>query len=384
MALNPDDIFLVTKEDGSESRKIQGTNLFSGIADDWFVLVDDGNNGTSRKIKVKDLCAKATDSRMMLINRGVSSYKTKSTLVCSTFGLQPAGCVYPATNILPIILNGTATGVGEWAGSDLIGPPNGDQFTCNWIGKVTAQNAGSEFTLLNTASHNTDPHYRELMSVWIAHADWVEKGIKTPLVGTGARLQGGHPGETSNIIKTGAHLGCTMNVTIPNSAATNVNPGGRDKVRIVTKDDDIYVAVSTWSYVHQATAGFQGGWESGTVGHPTSNGQTFPYSASNSANANKLMSWFVTMSCTIAPQYSNGVDISFHNDTDNVSTRRCFQEIQPEAWFAASSCAVGKKAVWDTTTALEMGTSGDGSLDNGTQCFAGSVYRDTTAFVYPP
>lgn len=86
-ALNVDDVFLVTKDDGSESRHIQGQNLFSGVADEWYVLIDEGNAGLSRKLKVKDLVAKASDTRYMLVNRGTLSYKVKTTDVVNKFAI---------------------------------------------------------------------------------------------------------------------------------------------------------------------------------------------------------------------------------------------------------------------------------------------------------
>jgi len=87
MPLQDSDLFLVTKADGSESRHIRADNLFSGIADDWVVLVDE--NGISKRCVVGDLRYKASDDRYMLVNVVDKSYKVKSSTVVSQYAGPP-------------------------------------------------------------------------------------------------------------------------------------------------------------------------------------------------------------------------------------------------------------------------------------------------------
>ena len=83
MPLQDSDIFLVTKADGSESRHIRADKLFSGIADDWFVVIQDGTQ--SKRCLVSALPDKASDTRYMLVNQGATSYKVKSSVVVNNF-----------------------------------------------------------------------------------------------------------------------------------------------------------------------------------------------------------------------------------------------------------------------------------------------------------
>ena len=85
MPLQDSDIFLVTKADGSESRHIRADKLFSGIANDWLVLINEG--GVNKRCLVSDLPAKATDARYMLVNQGVKSYKIKSSTVVNRYDI---------------------------------------------------------------------------------------------------------------------------------------------------------------------------------------------------------------------------------------------------------------------------------------------------------
>ena len=66
MPLQDSDIFLVVKPDGSESRHIRADKLFSGIADDWLVIINEG--GISKRCLVSELVDKAADDRWMLVN----------------------------------------------------------------------------------------------------------------------------------------------------------------------------------------------------------------------------------------------------------------------------------------------------------------------------
>ena len=95
-ALQDSDIFLVTKADGSESRHIRADKLFSGIADDWLVLINEG--GVSKRCLVRELVYKDRDDRYMLVNsfpEGVTtggrttSYKIKSSTVVDKYGVPP-------------------------------------------------------------------------------------------------------------------------------------------------------------------------------------------------------------------------------------------------------------------------------------------------------
>ena len=90
-ALEDDYIFLVTKADGSESRHIKGANLFSGVADDWFVLVN--QDAVSKKVKVSNLAGISSPENLwMLVNDGAKSYKVKASDVIDKFTrkIQPA------------------------------------------------------------------------------------------------------------------------------------------------------------------------------------------------------------------------------------------------------------------------------------------------------
>ena len=103
MPLQDSDIFLVTKADGSESRHIRADKLFSGIADDWLVLINEG--GVSKRCLVSDLVAKATDARYMLVNQSSTSYKIKSSTVAQQYAeLYPIITVpgYSSTESNPV------------------------------------------------------------------------------------------------------------------------------------------------------------------------------------------------------------------------------------------------------------------------------------------
>jgi hypothetical protein len=91
MPLQDSDIFLVTKPDGSDCRHIRADNLFSGIADDWCVLVNEGED--SKRCLVSELVDKASDDRYMLVNAN------ESPPIINT------------TSIGPIVNVGTTTGV---------------------------------------------------------------------------------------------------------------------------------------------------------------------------------------------------------------------------------------------------------------------------------
>lgn len=84
MPLQDSDIFLVTKADGSESRHIRAANLFSGVADDWNVLINE--NEISKRCLVSELLDKASDDRYMLVQSGDQNYKVKSSTVVSQYG----------------------------------------------------------------------------------------------------------------------------------------------------------------------------------------------------------------------------------------------------------------------------------------------------------
>ena len=83
MPLQDSDIFLVTKADASESRHIRADKLFSGIADDWFVVIQEGT--VSKRCLVSELADKASDTRYMLVNQGATSYKIKSSTVVDKY-----------------------------------------------------------------------------------------------------------------------------------------------------------------------------------------------------------------------------------------------------------------------------------------------------------
>lgn len=82
MPLQDGDWFLVNN--GSESRKIRADKLFSGIADDWTVLIQEDT--VSKRCKVSQLIEKASDTRYMLVNQGSTSYKIKSSTVVGQYG----------------------------------------------------------------------------------------------------------------------------------------------------------------------------------------------------------------------------------------------------------------------------------------------------------
>ena len=130
MPLQDSDIFLVTKADGSESRHIRADKLFSGIADDWLVVIQDGTQ--SKRCLVSELADKASDDRYMLVNSfapGVTtgdrdhSYKIKSSTVVKKYGKKLTDII---TNV------GLGAGVDYALFTQCRRMDNGQEYTGPW------------------------------------------------------------------------------------------------------------------------------------------------------------------------------------------------------------------------------------------------------------
>ena len=72
-----------TKNIDNKSFKVRASNLGNRDIADCLLLVHDGTN--SFRCKIRDLPSKASNTRFLLVNRGATSYKVKTTSVVNQF-----------------------------------------------------------------------------------------------------------------------------------------------------------------------------------------------------------------------------------------------------------------------------------------------------------
>ena len=215
MPLQDSDIFLVTKADGSESRHIRADKLFSGIADDWFVVIQEGTQ--SKRCLVSALPDKASDTRYMLVNRDETSYKIKSSTVVDTYTEDFSEPLAPFTHYQ---LYGSAAIIKNAGGTS------------------SSTGAGVIFASVNSGNSPGDPYYGiNTLDYWYGLV-W-------------SRWLGSNNNLTANMTGNGKSFEAVVNTGISGDGWTLYRSGDKVKRTDISSDDQgAYYTYQSESYPH--------------------------------------------------------------------------------------------------------------------------------------